>query len=131
MTGSREDGDCLAADPAGGGDDRRLVRGGDVDLSAGRCLDQEGDGGVDQGPRQGEGRWTLGPVNRHTLVTNLSELGAGDEVIMSIAGHVSRSMLSRYTNVRMEAKRRALDENCRAPERGRREAPDGSRAAAG
>jgi regulator of PEP synthase PpsR (kinase-PPPase family) len=37
-------------------------------------------------------------------------LGAGDEVIMSIAGHVSRAMLSRYSHVRMEAKRRALDE---------------------
>jgi hypothetical protein len=30
--------------------------------------------------------------------------------IMSIAGHVSRAMLSRYSHVRMEAKRRALDE---------------------
>lgn len=29
---------------------------------------------------------------------------------MSIAGHVSRAMLSRYPHVRMEAKRRALDE---------------------
>jgi integrase len=48
--------------------------------------------------------------NRHTLVTELSEAGAGDEVIMSIAGHVSRAMLSRYSHVRMEAKRRALDE---------------------
>jgi hypothetical protein len=36
--------------------------------------------------------------------------GAGDEAIMSIAGHVSRAMLSRYSHVRMEAKRRALDE---------------------
>ena len=35
---------------------------------------------------------------------------AGDEVIMSIAGHVSRAMLSRYSHVRTEAKRRALDE---------------------
>jgi regulator of PEP synthase PpsR (kinase-PPPase family) len=34
----------------------------------------------------------------------------GDEVIMSIAGHVSRAMLSRYSHVRMEAKRHALDE---------------------
>ena len=49
-------------------------------------------------------------ANRHTLVTELSESGAGDEVIMSIAGHVSRAMLSRYSHVRMEAKRRALDE---------------------
>ena len=29
---------------------------------------------------------------------------------MSIAGHVSRAMLPRYSHVRMEAKRRALDE---------------------
>jgi regulator of PEP synthase PpsR (kinase-PPPase family) len=29
---------------------------------------------------------------------------------MSTAGHVSRAMLSRYSHVRMEAKRRALDE---------------------
>jgi hypothetical protein len=29
---------------------------------------------------------------------------------MSIAGHVSRAMLSRYSHVRMEAKQRALDE---------------------
>jgi len=46
------------------------------------------------------GRWH---DNRHTLVTELSESGAGDEVIMSIAGHVSRAMLSRYSHVRMEA----------------------------
>jgi hypothetical protein len=52
------------------------------------------------------GRWH---DNRHTLVTELAESGAGDEVIMSIAGRVSRAMLSRYTHVRMEAKRRALD----------------------
>jgi integrase len=54
-----------------------------------------------------KGRWH---DNRHTLVTELAESGAGDEVIMSIAGHVSRAMLSRYCHVRMEAKRRALDE---------------------
>ena len=48
--------------------------------------------------------------NRHTLVTELAESGAGDEVIRGIAGHVSRAMLSRYSHVRMEAKRRALDE---------------------
>ena len=53
------------------------------------------------------GRWH---DNRHTLVTELAESGAGDEVIMSIAGHVSRAMLSRYSHVRMEAKRHALDE---------------------
>ena len=54
-----------------------------------------------------KGRWH---DNRHTLVTELSESGAGEEVIMSIAGHVSRAMLSRYSHVRLEAKRRALDD---------------------
>jgi integrase len=54
-----------------------------------------------------KGRWH---DNRHTLVTELAESGAGDDVIMSIAGRVSRAMLSRYSHVRMEAKRRALDE---------------------
>jgi hypothetical protein len=39
-----------------------------------------------------------------------AESGAGEEVIMSIAGHVSRAMLSRFSHVRMEAKRRALDD---------------------
>jgi len=65
--------------------------------------------GVDQGRQKAgvKGRWH---DNRHTLVTELAESGAGDEVIMSIAGHVSRAMLSRYSHVRMEAKRRALDE---------------------
>ncbi|MCL5742904.1 MAG: site-specific integrase [Acidobacteria bacterium] len=53
------------------------------------------------------GRWH---DNRHTLVTELAESGAGDEVIMSIAGHVSHAMLHRYSHVRMEAKRRALEE---------------------
>ena len=53
------------------------------------------------------GRWH---DNRHTLITELAESGAGDEVIMSIAGHVSRAMLARYSHPRMEAMRRALDE---------------------
>jgi hypothetical protein len=44
------------------------------------------------------------------LITIPAESAAGDEVIMSIAGHVSRAMLSRYSHVRMEAKRRAMDE---------------------
>ena len=49
-------------------------------------------------------------VTRLVVAMELSESGAGDEAIMSIAGHVSRAMLSRYSHVRMEAKRRALDE---------------------
>jgi hypothetical protein len=54
----------------------------------------------------------------------LAESGAGDEAIIGIAGHVSRAMLSRYSHVRMEAKRRALDEiaaRVRAADEKRRE----------
>jgi hypothetical protein len=42
--------------------------------------------------------------------TELAESGTCGEVIMSIAGHVARAMLSWYFHVRMEARRRALDE---------------------
>ena len=48
--------------------------------------------------------------HRTVICGQIAESGAGDEVIMNIAGHVSRAMLSRYSHVRMEAKRRALDE---------------------
>jgi hypothetical protein len=44
---------------------------------------------------------------RPTLLTELAGPGTGDEAIMSIPGCVSRAMLSRYSHVRMEAKRRA------------------------
>jgi integrase len=53
-----------------------------------------------------KGRWH---DNRHTLITELAESGAGDETIMQIAGHVSRSMLRHYSHIRMLAKRSALD----------------------
>jgi hypothetical protein len=56
------------------------------------------------------------------LVTERAESGAGGEVIMSIAGHVWRAMFSRYSHVRMEAKRRALDEIA-----ARQRAADGNR----
>jgi hypothetical protein len=36
--------------------------------------------------------------------------GKSTTVILSIAGHVSRAMLSRYSHVRTAEKRRALDE---------------------
>jgi integrase len=52
------------------------------------------------------GRWH---DTRHTLVTELCEAGAGDQTIMDIAGHVSRQMLARYSHIRMEAKRVALE----------------------
>ncbi len=45
---------------------------------------------------------------RHCAITSLAESGASDSTIMAIAGHVSRRMLERYSHVRMEAKRKAL-----------------------
>ena len=53
-----------------------------------------------------QGRWH---DNRHTLITDLAESGAGDETIRDIAGHVSKQMLKHYSHIRMEAKRRALE----------------------
>ncbi len=55
---------------------------------------------------QVEGRWH---DNRHTLITDLAESGAGDQTIMDIAGHVSKQMLKHYSHIRMEAKREALE----------------------
>ena len=46
---------------------------------------------------------------RHCAITSLAESGASDSTIMAIAGHVSRRMLERYSHVRMEAKRKAVD----------------------
>ena len=46
---------------------------------------------------------------RHTLVTELAESGAGDQTIMDIVGHVSRQLPARYTHIRIEARRTALE----------------------
>lgn len=52
------------------------------------------------------GRWH---DNRHTLITELAESGAGDQTIMDIAGHVSKQMPKHYSHIRMAAKRTALE----------------------
>src|SRR5690348_8614545 len=46
---------------------------------------------------------------RYRAITQLAENGASDSTIMAIAGHVSRRMLERYSHVRMEGKRKALE----------------------
>jgi integrase len=46
---------------------------------------------------------------RHCAITQLAENGASDSTIMAIAGHVSRRMPERYSHVRMEAKRKAME----------------------
>jgi hypothetical protein len=58
-------------------------------------------------------RATFPHNNRHSSITELSKSGAGDKTIMEIAGHVSRQMLSRYSHIRMQAKREALEELAR------------------
>jgi integrase len=58
------------------------------------------------------GRWH---DNRHTLITELAESGAGDQTIMDIAGHVSKQMLKHYSHIRMEAKRTALESIVKKP----------------
>ena len=46
---------------------------------------------------------------RHHAITKLAESGASEQTIMAIAGHVSRAMLERYSHIRVEAKRAALE----------------------
>ena len=46
---------------------------------------------------------------RHHAITELAESGASEQTIMAIAGHVSRDMLERYSHIRVEAKRAALE----------------------
>ena len=55
---------------------------------------------------------------RHCAITQLAESGAADSTIMAIAGHVSRRMLERYSHVRMEAKRTAMEALAKGSEMG-------------
>jgi integrase len=45
---------------------------------------------------------------RHSFISNLAESQASDATIMSLAGHLSRKMLERYSHVRNAAKLRAI-----------------------
>jgi integrase len=48
--------------------------------------------------------------SRHTFITELAESPAvSDETIWDIAGHVSKQMLTHYSHIRIEAKRRAVE----------------------
>jgi integrase len=46
---------------------------------------------------------------RHTIITELAEMGVADHVLESISGHLSRRMLEHYSHIRLKAKRDALD----------------------
>jgi len=47
---------------------------------------------------------------RHTFISRLAESQASDSTVMALAGHVSRAMMERYSHIRMEAKRKAVEE---------------------
>lgn len=46
---------------------------------------------------------------RHGAITKLTESGASDSTIMAVAGHLSRAMLERYSHIRMNARRQAVE----------------------
>ena len=46
---------------------------------------------------------------RHTFISRLAESQASDSTVMALPGHVSRAMMERYSHIRMEAKRKAVD----------------------
>jgi len=45
---------------------------------------------------------------RHTAITTLAESEASEQTLKALAGHVSRKMLERYSHIRLEAKRAAI-----------------------
>jgi integrase len=45
---------------------------------------------------------------RHTFVSKMAEGQASDATIMSLAGHLSRKMMEKYSHTRNEAKRQAI-----------------------
>lgn len=47
---------------------------------------------------------------RHTVITELCEMGVPEETIMAIAGHFTRRMLEHYSHIRIAAKGKALDD---------------------
>jgi integrase len=47
---------------------------------------------------------------RHTFISRLAESQVSDSTVMALAGHVSRAMMERYSHIRMEAKRRAVND---------------------
>jgi integrase len=46
---------------------------------------------------------------RHTFCTKLAEAGIPEQVMLDMMGHVSQAMLKRYSHIRLEARRRAIE----------------------
>jgi integrase len=46
---------------------------------------------------------------RHTFCTKLAEAGIPEQVMLDLLGHVSQAMMTRWSDVRLEARRRAIE----------------------
>ena len=46
---------------------------------------------------------------RHTVATKMAEAGVPESTMLALLGHMSRSMLERYSHIRMAAKREAVE----------------------
>lgn len=46
---------------------------------------------------------------RHTALTKMAEAGVPESTMLALAGHMSRVMLERYSHIRMQAKRDAVE----------------------
>jgi integrase len=44
---------------------------------------------------------------RHTIITELAEMGVADHVLESITGHLTRRILEHYSHIRIDAKRQS------------------------
>jgi integrase len=52
---------------------------------------------------------------RHTALTKMAEAGVPESTMLALAGHMSRAMLERYSHIRMQAKREAVEALSRKP----------------
>jgi integrase len=46
---------------------------------------------------------------RHTFCTKLAEAGIPEQVMLDLLGHVSQAMMKRWSHIRLEARRRAIE----------------------
>ncbi|MGH9582507.1 MAG: tyrosine-type recombinase/integrase, partial [Bryobacteraceae bacterium] len=53
---------------------------------------------------------------RHTVATKMAEAGVPESTMLALLGHMSRSMLERYSHIRMQAKRQAMESLLSRPE---------------
>ena len=54
---------------------------------------------------------------RHTVATKMAEAGIAESPMLAIMGHMSRAMLERYSHIRVQAKRDAVEALCSSRDR--------------